>query len=154
MDPKIDAIKTLIQPHVTADVNKQYTTAQFLANIDNNINVGGGGGGGGTVYGLKSFIATRANYLSGALDCSMVAVQELTSPVELSVYPNPVTDVLHVRLPVGYSPENLRLTDALGRSMPVNYSDGEIDLSGVARGTYVLLLRGPTGQLAARVVKN
>ena len=84
----------------------------------------------------------------------MVAVQELTSPVELSVYPNPVTDVLHVRLPVGYSPENLRLTDALGRSMPVNYSDGEIDLSGVARGTYVLLLRGPTGQLAARVVKN
>lgn len=153
MDPKIDAIKTLIQPHVTADVNKQYTTAQFLANIDNNINVGGGGGG-GTVYGLKSFIAARANYLSGALDCSMVSVQELTSPVELSVYPNPVTDVLHVRLPVGYSAESLSLTDALGRSIPVNYSDGVVDLSGVARGAYVLMLRGSTGQLAARVVKN
>ena len=153
LDPQIDLIKTLIESHVTADVHKQYTTAQFLANINNDINVGGGPGG-GTIYGLKSFITARSNYLSNALDCSSVGVQELRSPVQLSVYPNPVTDVLHVVLPTGYSAEDLRLLDALGRSMPVSHSGSAIDLSGLASGAYVIMVDGPSGKLTLRVVKN
>ncbi|MBK9598284.1 MAG: T9SS type A sorting domain-containing protein [Flavobacteriales bacterium] len=124
-----------------------------MANINNDINVGGGPGG-GTIYGLKSFITARSNYLRNALDCSTIGVQELRSPVELSVYPNPVTDVLHVVLPTGYSAEDLRLLDALGRSMPVSHSGSAIDLSGLASGAYVIMVDGPSGKLTLRVVKN
>lgn len=153
MDAHIDSIKALIAPSVAADPNKQYTTAQFNTNIESNISVGGGPAG-GTIHGLKAFITARANYLSSALGCRTVGVQEWTSPKDLRVFPNPVNDVLHVLLPTGYSTEDLRVIDVLGRSMPVELSNGTIVFSGLASGTYILRIKGPSGQLTARVLKN
>lgn len=70
------------------------------------------------------------------------------------MFPNPVNDVLHVLLPTGYSTEDLRVIDVLGRSMPVELSNGTIVFSGLTSGTYILRIKGPSGQLTARVLKN
>ncbi|WP_150122574.1 CotH kinase family protein, partial [Rhodopirellula islandica] len=60
---RIDELADLIRDDVTADPNKQYTTAQFEQNLTSDIVSGMG-----TIYGLTSFIETRAEYLDAELD--------------------------------------------------------------------------------------
>ena len=140
LDPHIDSLAALIQPHVYADPNKQYSNAQFDANITGNITVTGGGGGGGTqtVFGLKSFINSRRSYLTGALDCTTVGVQEIPSGDAVRIYPNPTGGMVSIALPAGSSITSASLHDALGRELPVTLVAGTIDLAGLASGTYTL----------------
>lgn len=142
LDPRIDSIATLIQPHVAADPNKQYTLAQFTANIAGDIAVAGGGGGGGmqTIRGLKSFILARNNSLAGTLDCSTVGVQELASADVLRVYPSPASDALTVVLPAGLAMGDIRIVDVMGRTVPVRINGRDVDVSGLATGMYVLMV--------------
>jgi len=56
---RIDSITPIIRPYVNLDTRKQYTLAQFDANITSNITVTGGGFGGETKLGLKYFITNR-----------------------------------------------------------------------------------------------
>ncbi len=139
LDPRIDSIATLIQPYVLADVNKQFTLAQFTANIDGDITVQGGGGGGQqTIRGLKSFILARNNSLDGTLDCTTAGVAELAGTNGLEVFPNPATDAVNVVLPSGAALSELRLLDALGRYLPVSISGGAVQLTALSPGIYVL----------------
>ena len=135
LDPKIDVLKTLIQDHVAADPNKQYTTAQFTLNIEGNITTGGGPGG-GTIFGLKSFIASRSGYLNGAIDCNTLGVDELNND-ELIVYPNPTSGSVLIRSNVPLSAANIQMFDMLGRSLSFSFSANIIDISTYASGTYV-----------------
>lgn len=89
MNAKIDATKSLIQASVYADNNKMYSDANFDTNVESNI-TSGGGPMGGTTYGLKSFVADRSSYISGAIDCTKyISVEELIKGNGISVYPNP-----------------------------------------------------------------
>ena len=93
MDAKADEIKVLIQSAVYADGNKQYSSAQFDSNIENDITISGGGPGGmQTIYGIKSFVADRSDYLSGQIDCSLM-IHEFEKD-KINVYPNPFNDEL------------------------------------------------------------
>ncbi|QDV25774.1 lamin tail domain-containing protein [Aureliella helgolandensis] len=60
---RISELANVIRVDVTADPNKQYTTAQFEQNLTSDITSGMG-----TIYGLTSFIETRALYLDAELD--------------------------------------------------------------------------------------
>ncbi|WP_218933932.1 CotH kinase family protein [Rubripirellula lacrimiformis] len=60
---RINELANVIRDDVTADPNKQYTTAQFEQNLTGDIVSGMG-----TIYGLTSFIETRALYLDAELD--------------------------------------------------------------------------------------
>jgi len=96
MDAKADEIKALIQSSVYADGNKQYTSAQFDSNIENDISVSGGGPGGNqTIFGIKSFVESRNNYLSSQIDCSL-ATKELNN-TDFDVYPNPFDESITIK---------------------------------------------------------
>lgn len=60
---RIATLANLIRPHVAADPNKQYTSTQFETNLTSNITSGNR-----TLYGLSSFISSRASYLSAILN--------------------------------------------------------------------------------------
>ncbi len=60
---RIDELADLIRDDVAADPNKQYTSAQFETNLNDDIVDGRR-----TIYGLTSFIGDRADYLSAELD--------------------------------------------------------------------------------------
>jgi hypothetical protein len=155
LDPRIDSIRTLIEPHVAADVNKQYTLAQFTANITNDITVTGGGGGGGgmqTIRGLKSFITARNNSLAGTLDCSTVGLEEVAAAQELRVFPSPASDALTVVLPKGLAMTDLRMVDVMGHAVPVHLIGRIIDVSGLAPGVYVLTT--DMGTFSTRFLKD
>ena len=60
---RINELASLIRNDVTADPNKQYTSAQFETNLNDDI-----ADGGSTIYGLTSFIGDRSDYLSAQLE--------------------------------------------------------------------------------------
>lgn len=70
MEARIDALANLIRPHVIADVNKQYTDAQFEQALEEDIGDGRGD------MGLKRFVRDRGEYLQGVLN-------ELAGPGDL-----------------------------------------------------------------------
>lgn len=60
---RINELADLIRSHVAADPNKQYLSSQFEVNLNSNITSGNR-----TLYGLSSFVTSRANYLSSVLN--------------------------------------------------------------------------------------
>ena len=153
LDPRIDALAALIQPHVFADPNKQYTNTQFTTNITSNITGGGGPGGNQTIYGLKSFINARRQYLTGALDCATIGIAEQEESV-FRAWPNPMQESLRVSLPSHASSRDLTLCDALGRPVGLNWMGQEADVSGIASGPYVLTLRSEAGLQTLTLLKQ
>lgn len=154
MDAHIDAIKTLIEPHIAADPNKQYTTAQFTTNIETNITTGGGPGG-GTIYGLKSFIASRSSYLNGAVDCASVGlVEQNDASASLNVFPNPTNGPLTVSGSSGGGVSRIEVSDLQGRSILMVQNTSQVDLSSFPSGLYIIrsFLSGQVR--VARVEKN
>ena len=150
LDPKIDALKDLIQESVFADNNKQYSNADFTTNIESNLSGGGPGPGGGTTYGLKSFVTERSAYLTGVLDCSSVSTQE-TVYEQIKVHPNPVSDFLIL----GEVNSEILIYDA--RAVLVskisNYT-GQLDVSQLSGGMYFLTFEQNEGQrVSATFVK-
>ncbi|MBL7952200.1 MAG: CotH kinase family protein [Flavobacteriales bacterium] len=153
LDPRIDSIAAIIQPHVSADPNKQYTLAQFTSNITSDITVSGGGGGpgGSTIRGLKSFITARNTSLVTALNCQLAGMHEDEGLSVLRAWPNPSSGVLNIELPAGASMKDLQVSDALGRRVPVNVNGNSLDLSNVPAGLYQVVVNTADGPVMARV---
>ncbi|MFN5417651.1 MAG: T9SS type A sorting domain-containing protein, partial [Flavobacteriia bacterium] len=110
MDAKIDEIKTLIEPHVSADIHKMYTTQNFLDNTDQNITVTGGMGN-QTIYGLKSFVSERNAYLTGVLTCSN-GIDE-NAKTNLNIAPNPFENTFVVSSEIS----NIQIVDVAGKQI-------------------------------------
>ncbi len=60
---RINELADLIRADVTADPNKQFTTAEFEQNLTTDVNSGNR-----TIYGLTSFIEDRSTYLASVLE--------------------------------------------------------------------------------------
>ena len=61
--PRIAELADLIRADVYADVNKQYSNADFEQNLTGNV-----GWGGGMIFGLEDFVQQRVAFLDGHLD--------------------------------------------------------------------------------------
>ncbi|MCY7361035.1 MAG: T9SS type A sorting domain-containing protein, partial [Ignavibacteria bacterium] len=88
--PKIDSIANVIRPFVYADPNKQYTSANFDFNIDNDL---------GNIPGLKDFIQTRYTSIIqqlvafGYTDAGIINQAGVNA---IHVYPNPIEDKITI----------------------------------------------------------
>jgi len=99
--------------------------------------------GGGELFGQFYFGA----------DCEVLSVRDnLLSQIE--IYPNPVSNVLNVRTPAGLTVENAQLFDVLGKNTGAQLVNGQLDVSQLARGVYILNLETSGGTLTQKVVKQ
>ena len=94
---------------------------------------------------------TLAELDPSAQEC-ITSLAETSSFNEVVVFPNPVADILNVSLPAG-DPHRLQVYDSYGRLVEECYSDGQLDLSGLAAGVYFLVVRNEGGALVKRIVK-
>ena len=155
LDPRIDVLATLIQPHVLADPNKQYSNAQFTSNLANDVTVNGGPGGSQTIYGLKSFIASRRSSLTGQLNCEQVGMIDLMPALELTIAPNPCRDFITISPNSTGASRTATVTNAIGQVQPVTISGNMIDVSVLTSGSYVLSVAVPDGHVfRSRFVKD
>lgn len=133
-DSKADAIKTLIQPHVTADNNKMYTTQNFIDNIESDITVSGGMGN-QTMFGLKSFVSTRNAYLADLISC--IVNVDKTEISDFNVSPNPFEN----SFTIDARAENIKVKDLSGKEIDFqlhkNNNLNEIKLN-ASSGYYIL----------------
>ena len=140
LNPIIDNYKSLIQQYVYADNNKMYSNNDFNTNIEYNLNSGPGPGG--TLYGLKSFIQTRYDYLSSTVDCSSSAFLSEFESKQISVYPNPSADIIMVHGAIEY-PMSYSLFSIDGKLIfdgEINEMNPQIDLSELGPNLYYLKL--------------
>ncbi len=136
----IDNYKALIQQYVYADNNKMYSNNEFDTNIESNLNTGPGPGG--TIYGLKSFIETRFNYLSSVVDCNPFTSLSEYDPKQISVYPNPSADIIMIKGAIQY-PMQYSLFGIDGKLIfegQLNEINPQINLSGLSSNVYYLKL--------------
>lgn len=86
-------------------------------------------------------------------DCNPLSVEDnLLSQV--SLFPNPVNDILNVRVPASIEITGATLYDILGKDQRVNVVNGQINVSALNRGVYILNLETSAGVLTQKIVKQ
>jgi len=86
-------------------------------------------------------------------DCSTLGVDE-NKLSQISVYPNPVTDVLKIKTPSSVEITSASIYDVLGKNTSVKVLNNEINVSGLSRGIYILNLETSAGKLTRKIVKQ
>lgn len=141
MNVILDDFKTLIQSSVYADGNKMYSNSDFDNNIENNI-----GGGGQTVYGLKSFVQEKSDYITSQIDCTL-AVNDFVE-VNFSIYPNPAQDRLEIKS--NYQLKTITIYNILERSS--NENEVTIDVNQLSNGIYLINIETEAGIITTKKV--
>ena len=73
---------------------------------------------------------------------------------QVSVYPNPVVDVLNVTLPNGTEVTSTTVFDVFGRNTGLTMVNGAIDTTSLSSGLYILSIETLEGSYTTRVVKK
>jgi spore coat protein H len=143
MEYKIDSISNIIRPYVYADSLKFFTSANFDANIDNNIVVPGTPGG-PNIAGIKSFLTNRRAAIAsdmGAHSC-VVGTNEIEAPITFELFPNPANNAITL---TGFAQNSaLIITDATGKIVLGSTISGNrytADISALPSGIYCVNLK-------------
>jgi len=72
----------------------------------------------------------------------------------VSIYPNPASDVLNIKLPSNIEIISSNLYDILGKDTGVRLINGTINISNLARGVYILNIKTSAGTLIRKIIKN
>ncbi|WP_432412957.1 T9SS type A sorting domain-containing protein [Rasiella sp. SM2506] len=72
----------------------------------------------------------------------------------VSIFPNPASDVLNVKVPTGVSVQSVTMYDVLGKDTGLRLSNGTINTSNLARGVYILNIATDRGTLTEKIVKQ
>jgi hypothetical protein len=77
----------------------------------------------------------------------------------LQIYPNPVLDVLQIDNPLGMDLDNVVILDVTGKVVSKyipdeNVTKFSLDMSHLATGAYIIVIKAPHGQINKRIVKE
>lgn len=70
----------------------------------------------------------------------------------ISVYPNPATDVLNIKLPSQLEVINVSMFDVLGRNTGVSLNNGQVNLGSLEGGIYLLKIQTMQGTITEKVI--
>ena len=74
---------------------------------------------------------------------------------ELKLWPNPVRDVLNIQTPTEIGSDlRVAMTDMSGRVIPIIMVNGQIDMSGLSSGVYLVTMTSQGQTITKRVVKQ
>jgi hypothetical protein len=99
-----------------------------------------------------SFVSVGSNKPSlyiGRWQSTLTSVQQPTTSDNISIYPNPTTDILHISLPEQSFSLHLRVVNMLGQTMYEQFFPTAqrltLDIAGWAKGGYVVQMRSLSG---------
>lgn len=72
----------------------------------------------------------------------------------VSIYPNPSQDIISISVPSGVEIENVIIYDLLGKNSGGSYSSGEINISQLSAGVYILSVETTQGIVTKKIVKK
>ncbi|EDM45199.1 hypothetical protein SCB49_03724 [unidentified eubacterium SCB49] len=71
---------------------------------------------------------------------------------QVSMFPNPATDVLNIKVPSSIELTGVTLYDVLGKSTNVAVSNGVVNVANLARGVYIVNIETTAGTLTEKLV--
>lgn len=89
--------------------------------------------------------------LSG--DCSPLGINDNIADI-VSIYPNPTSGILNLKIPTNIEVKNVKMFDILGKDVGVSYNNGVVDASNLSQGVYLLKVEITTGTVTQKVVKQ
>jgi Secretion system C-terminal sorting domain len=108
----------------------------------------------------SNLVRKVTNYLPGLASisngCGETAVPIITASDEVKLYPNPVTDVLHINTANGIY-QTLTITNSIGQVMlqqNITTTETAVAVSKLPAGMYYISLRGSAGAVVSRFVKE
>lgn len=72
----------------------------------------------------------------------------------VSIYPNPTSDVLYLKMPSNIEVNSVALFDLLGKKVNVDYSNESINMAALSQGVYLLKVETSAGNLTQKIVKQ
>jgi hypothetical protein len=73
---------------------------------------------------------------------------------QISIYPNPSSDVVNIKVPSSIEITGSALYDVLGKRTGVQVNNGVLDISSLARGVYLLNVETTAGTLTEKIIKR
>lgn len=73
---------------------------------------------------------------------------------QISLFPNPSSDVVNVKVPSSIEITSSALYDVLGKRTGIQVNNGVLDISSLARGVYLLNLETSAGTLTEKIIKR
>lgn len=73
---------------------------------------------------------------------------------QIAIFPNPASDILNVRTPASLEITSAVIYDVLGKASNVQVVNGQINVSNLSRGVYILNLNTTAGTLTEKIVKQ
>ncbi len=89
--------------------------------------------------------------LSG--DCSILGIDDNIEDL-VSIYPNPTSGILNLKIPTNIEVKNVKMFDILGKNVGVSYNNGVVDVSNLFQGVYLLKVETTTGIVTQKIVKQ
>lgn len=92
--------------------------------------------------------------ISGECTGGLLRLDEKELASNISLYPNPVQDVLNIQLKGGLQIENATMFDLLGKTVSVNVKNNKVNTSSLNAGVYILQIETNEGTLTKRIIKK
>ena len=73
---------------------------------------------------------------------------------QVSIFPNPASDVLNIKTPATVEVNSVAIYDVLGKRSNVSLANGQINVANLAKGVYILSLETSAGTLTEKIVKK
>jgi len=73
---------------------------------------------------------------------------------QVSVYPNPASDVINISLPASVEVVSATLFDILGKNTGVTLNNGAINIASLAKGVYMLNIETNQGNITKKIMKR
>jgi hypothetical protein len=88
--------------------------------------------------------------LSG--DCSLLGINDNIADL-VSIYPNPTSSILNLKIPTNIEVKNVKIFDILGKDVGVSYNN-RFDISYLSHGVYLLKVETTAGTVTQKIVKQ
>ncbi len=111
-------------------------------------------GGGFTVYTPFSTLGVTVGALAMLIEGEPVLGVGENALSQISIYPNPASEVLNISTPSTLEIKGAVLYDVLGKDTGVRLVNGTMNTSNLARGIYMLNLNTSAGKFIQKVVKQ
>ncbi len=98
-------------------------------------------------------IAAPESYVMNVVGDDVLSVQSNLMS-QISVYPNPTSSVLNLKVPASVEVNRVSVFDLLGKLTRVSYNNGVINISNLSQGVYLLKVETSAGTLTQKVVKQ
>jgi len=102
---------------------------------------------------LEDFSGANAELIGNLLFGEQLSVgsNELS---QVSVYPNPATNVVNIKAPASVQIQSVSIFDVLGKETVANVVNGQVNVSNLSSGVYIMNIRTNQGVLTEKIVKR